>query len=229
MIYNFQEKLSSIYYMLNKNDAYCMPQKNYHFYDKFELEELLVIAMKFSRRNIRLLYILVDYFVRKFKVLKVFYFKDLLDKETFAILGIISEFCKIVKKDKEILDFFHVLLNDYKCDKPYELFNIGDFFSFKYAKKCAYFSLYEYKKWHFYGIEIPMFSHYKAATSSATYEQATRANIISDLLKNNKKIKTSEYLEKLNYSITRQQAHIDLINYPKIKFSGEKKGRIYFL
>ncbi len=85
--------------MLSKNGAYCMPQKNYHFFDKLEIEELLNIAMKFSRRNIRLLYILVDYFVRKFKTLKVFYLKDLLDEETFAILGVISEFCKMVKKD----------------------------------------------------------------------------------------------------------------------------------
>ncbi len=89
--------------------------------------------------------------------------------------------------------------------------------------------MYEYKKWHFYGIEIPIFSHDKVNTYNATYEQATRNNIISDLLKNKKKIKLSEYLNELNYSITRQQAHIDLINYPKIKFSGEKKGRIYFL
>jgi hypothetical protein len=215
--------------MLNKYGAYCMPQKNYHLYDKISIEELLNIAMKFSRYNIRLLYILVDYFIRNFKTLKVFYLKDILDKETSAILGVISEFCKIAKSHNAILDFFYVLLNDYKCDKPYELFNIGDFFSLRYAKKCAYFSLYEYKKWHFYGIEIPIFSYYNDKIVIVAFEFKTRMNIISALLEKQKEIKLNNYLKEVNYSITRQQAYVDLISYPKIKIKGEKKGRVYYL
>lgn len=239
MIFNFNEKLDSIYFHFHKLGAYCLPQKNYHYYDNLELEEILAIAIIFSRRNFRLLYVLVEFFANNFKKIRPFYLKQYLIKQKeddsifesnpFCILGVIWEFAKKINTESELNDFFKIILRDFQNNKPYELFNIGDVFSIKYARKNAFYSLAEFKKWHFYCNEAPILKHLKVKDKKYNFDKKVRFNILSFLFKKYKKIRLSDYLKALDFTITRQKAHADLREYPKVKCFGDKKGRMYHL
>lgn len=222
------EELSSIYYELGKCGAFARGQ-NFGCYKGFSLEEVLQVALEASRWDINLLYILVDFLAFHLRKIRLFYFRELIGKsKTPQTLAIALEFAKKLNKSPEFNEFYHFMIKKIKPVKTFRLYNLGRLFIIENLREDALCSLREYKKWGFLCKELPILKHHKIKKKN-TLSKNQRIDILAKLFNNKREIKLSDYMEGVGNSVTRQQAHRDILNFKNVKWDGEKRGRRYFI
>ena len=221
-------ELSSLYFQLQQNGAFCRGENKKHF-DNLSLEEVLAIALEESRWDFRLLGILIDFFQKNFIHIKPFLLRNYIQKnKSPEVIGVIQEWVYTLNTSPDLKDFFTLLTKDLKRDDEYKLFNVGQAFILKNIQKEATSSLMQYKKWGFLCSEIPLLKENLIAEKRLhLYSKEERMNILKELLSSYGEISLQEYLKAIKNSVTRQHARLDILSYKGIKHKGTTKGSIY--
>ena len=223
-------ELSSLYFQLQQNGAFCRGENKKHF-DNLSLEEILAIALEESRWDFRLLGILIDFFQKNFIHSKPFLLKNYIQKnQSPSVIGVVEEWVYTLDTSSDIKDFFALLTKDLKQDDEYKLFNVGQVFILKNIQKEASNSLMQFKKWGFLCSEIPLLKENLIRDKKLhLYSKEERMNILKELLASYGEISLKEYLKAIKHSVTRQHARLDILSYKGIKQKGTTKGSVYSL
>lgn len=85
-----------------------------------------------------------------------------------------------------------------------------------------------FENWGFYCDDLPLRKKWQNRNKTLISKKL-RLEHLKILLKTHPHLTVRDYLSSLNFSIHPRQAERDLKSYPKIKFIGNTKGRIYYL
>lgn len=209
--------LSRIYYELAKAGASCAGEKKAWPYEPKNIEELIALACDMSRFDPRLVDILVDFLSRHWgdvdpaKLRRSY--KDMQMPQTVAVIG---EFLLQAVKDEDA-HFFVSYLSMGLDPAPVQfyfrnLYSIGG----RLAQRAAEEGIHEYKKWGFLACERPM--------SIGTFDRNSRRNVLHRLLKERGEISLKDYLAAVQFSISRQQALLDIRSSGAASVSGAGRG-----
>lgn len=216
--------LSRLYWELAIIGAPSVGEKRDWIYQYKSKEELIALACEMLRYDPRLLTILVIYFLTRWEDINPVKLRQFgKNMKCPQTLGVLKEFIVTYLKDKELKYFFEYLIKDIK-PVPIQLFfihlySVGSKKNTMIVKK----SLQEYSKWGFLGIERPMVDLGRKETIGS-YSFQTRQKMLKDLLKMKKRVTLSIYLQKLNFSISRQQALYDLKQCEALRLVGHGRG-----
>ncbi|MFH1874862.1 MAG: hypothetical protein ABH859_06735 [Pseudomonadota bacterium] len=216
--------LNRIYWELARAGAECVGAKQKWPYKEIaDKEELIVLAAEMSRYDPRLFNILVGFLIENWSKLNPFklrsYYTQLEWPQTLAVL---AEFLKGNQTDNEAIFFAEYLQAGLKpISLQFYFINLyvpgGNL-----AKRALEEGLLEFKKWGFLACERPTID-LKTRKTAGLLDPASRRNLLCRLLGKKPEITLKEYLQALNYSISRQQALLDLKASGKVKSMG--KGR----
>lgn len=221
------DELMRLYYELSQLGAPCVGAKKEWRFSPQTKEELLTLAFDCVRHDPRLLSVLILFLKDHYSELNPYLLRQALKKnETPQTVGVIGEFAKQLNLDKELFYLFEYLTKGFSR-KNNELFFVGlhPIGSLKLQEVAAQ-SLKEYRKWGFLGIERPIIDLTTKKTIGS-YGTSYRIHILKQLLKRNKKVTVSSYLEALHYTISRQQALYDLKHFFPLKLVGIGRGAFW--
>ena len=195
--------LSRMYHELARLGASCVGAKRGWPYEPESSEELLALACDMSRFDPRLLGILVDYLSNHWAEinpakLRQFYAK----MKTPQAVAVVGEFLLANARTEEIQYFVSYLSAGLRPVETqfyfYNLYAIGG----GLAERATEEGIYEYKKWGFLACERP--------GRFGSFDPASRKNILRRLFEKKGEISLKDYLSALLFSISRQQALLDI-------------------
>lgn len=220
-----EKHLARMYYELAKRGANCVGKNVLWPYDTKTDEELLILAAEMSRYDPRLFTIFVRFILEHWQKLNPVEIRRLYaTMSTPQVFAVATEF--LLKSDllNQEGQFFCEYLQ--KGLKPaalqlffHNLYRVGG----NMMQLAVEEALWEYKKWGFIAREAPIVDE-KSRRMLGTLDAATRKNILNRLLKNSGEIKLSDYMRKLGYKISRQQALIDIRSVKGMRRSGKGRG-----
>ena len=112
---------------------------------------------------------------------------------------------------------------------PEELYYIGlSRFAGVESKKDFYYSARPFSKWGYLCRDLPL-SKLKTKSQAALYSPSSRKNILLSLFQSKKRITINDYIEALQYSVSKRQAERDLSTLKYIRKQGKTKGCSYIL
>ena len=202
--------LSRLYFELAQIGANSAGEKLPWNFDPSCKEELLAIACDMSRYDPRLVDIVVEYLVRSWEDTNPAalrrYYKEMDCPQTVAV---IMEFFVTAVTDNEAVYFAQYLTLGLTSVPTqfyfHDLYAIGG----KLAKRASEEGLYEYKKWGFLACERPVVNA-QNKEASGTFDNIARRNILNRILTEKSEISLNDYLSALKFSISRQQALLDI-------------------
>lgn len=202
--------LSRMYHELSKVGANSTGAEEDWPYKTNNLEELITLASDMSRFDPRLFGIMVEYFSTHWHNLNPLNIRKLYSQmKTPQTVPLICEFAKELTKDSEAMFFFAYLQQGIDPVTPQFYFHNLYSPAGRLAIRAVEEGIKEYKKWGFLASERPVI-HSMDRQSVGSLDPISRINILQRLLNEKKEISISEYLEAVNYSISRQQALVDI-------------------
>lgn len=206
-----EDHLSRIYYELGKIGARAVgSQKKWPYHPKSK-ELLFALAAEWSRWDPRLLEIVVQYGLQRWKELKPQSLREAMTQmETPQTFGVMASFIqRALPEDKELHLFWDYVTAYFEPVE--EQFYFRDLYlpGSRLAERAARESLVEFKKWGFLGRERIIVDP-TTKRCVGTWDQTSRQNILRRLLKQKGTIQISDYLEEIAHTISRQQALQDL-------------------
>lgn len=222
-----QEK-STLYFKLAELGAACVGEKCTDAFDHLTAEEIIVVASETCRFSPRLLGILIDFFVQRFRGLNPFQLAALLPCiPTPQGLGVIAAFAKNVAADPDLKSFFEIVLRGIK-PAPWQYFYNPQTRPRPMERMDEIvYSPQEFKQWGFWSNMDPFLKEKRPPKAAWKFTVDARKKILKDLLRQHRRIRLSDYLNALGHSISRQQAHLDLISMKGLKATGKNRGRWY--
>lgn len=219
--------LMRLYWELSQIGADSAGDKVSWRYSLKSREELILLSCEMLRYDPRLLSILIIYFLNHWKELNPILLREgLLSLKTPQVLGVLREFIFNYTHDEELKYFFDYITRGLKPVSP-QLFFIGLFsIGSKRHEFMARKSLKQYQKWGFLGMERPVVN-VMTKEAIGSYDFKTRQKIILDLLRSKQNFSIGDYLEALNFSVSRQQALYDLKHFKNIILKGHGRGAMW--
>lgn len=216
--------LSRMYFELAKLGAFCAGSNRPWPYKITSKEELIALACDMSRFDPRLFEILVDHFVRCWREVNPAalrrYYGGMRTPQTVAV---IMEFFVEEARTDEASYFAQYLFAGLKPVSPqfffHDLYSPGG----KLAQRAAEEGIFEFKKWGFFAGERPTVNLAEKSLSGS-FDLASRRNILKRILMEKKEIALKDYLDALNYSISRQQALLDIRSSGLARCKGAGRG-----
>lgn len=216
--------LSRMYFELAKIGAMSAGEKKPWAYKIKDREELIALACDMSRFDPRLVDILVGYFIRHSRELNPArlrsYYSKMKSPQTVAV---ITEFMAGEIHEDEAVFFIQYLCMGLKPVNYqfyfYNLYSPGG----TLAQRAAEEGIYEYRKWGFFARERPVVDPTKKRCVGS-FNSISRRNILKRLIGEKKEIGLKDYLEALEYSVSRQQALSDIKNSGLAKCVGMGRG-----
>ncbi len=191
-------------------------------------EEILSIAAEESRFDYRLLYVLVALITDHVERFHPFRLRTAVGcMKTPAVWGVIFEFAVKVRDDVDVRSFFSIVLREVKAASPQMFYNSPLRPNPSADGRVIATTCDEFWKWGFYGNEPPLLKELKPSGPVRTFSQESRRRILRQLFREKGEIGVSDYLEALNGAVTRQQAHKDLVSFPRVRKISDRRGRRY--
>ncbi|MDO8494416.1 MAG: hypothetical protein Q7S68_03675 [Deltaproteobacteria bacterium] len=221
------DHLSRLYYELEKIGARSVGEKKAWPYRITGKEELFCLAADWSRWDPRLLEILVQYAHDRWEDLLPQKLRRIMKKmRTPETVAVITSFVQSRSSEaEELMAFWNYVTNGLQPVEPqfyfFDLYTPGSSFAEQTAKE----SLLEFKEWGFLGKQRIVIDT-KTRETAGTWDQAARQNILKRLFIKEGQLQISDYLEEINYSISRQQALLDLKALKAIP-KGEGRGSFW--
>lgn len=216
--------LERMYFELARIGASCAGSKKAWPYKPKGKEELLALASDMSRYDPRLFGILVDFFVGRWRELNPAalrgLYKDMKTPQTIAVIG---EFLLGAVEDEEARFFVQYISAGLKPLPTqfyfYDLYSPGGYL----AQRALEEGVSEYRKWGFLACERPTLAGEDKKTTGS-FDRTARQNILKRLLNEKKEISLKDYLDALGFSISRQQALIDIKTSKLARAQGAGRG-----
>ena len=207
--------LSRLYYELGRWGARSVGEKKKWRYRFETKEELIAVAADWSRYDPRLLQILVQWGLESWTTWHPVLIRSVMKRMTTPqTVGVVAGFMTTANPlDRELELFLNYLIADLKPVSPqfyfFDLYLPGS----RLAERAAKESLEEFKQWGFLSRERVLIDA-KTKRGVGSWDPESRRHILKRLFQRRRQIQISDYLEELQYSISRQQALLDLKNLP---------------
>ncbi len=218
---------SRLYFELSQKGAFCNGEYYTWKYDTLSEEDFFTLALLESRYDPRLFAILVDFFCNYELHLNPLLFKESLSKrEALSISAVLGEYVNEAKhKNTELFRY----LQSWAKAVPTQLFYKAFYkISGLKMRDCVEKPLWYFKKWGFLACDPPLLKERKQ-NRHFLYDLISREKILGEMGGNKKNFLLKDYLEALNYSISRQQALKDLNQNLKIVKHGKGRSLKYSL
>lgn len=221
--------LERIYYELGRVGARAVGRKARWAYAPRDRETLLGLAADMSRYDPRLFEVLMDYCLRHWRDLHPARLRRVMQTmQTPQVFGVVGEFLRGVVDDPEVAPLFGYLLHGWRA-VPLQLF-----FHHLYppgsagATEAAEAGVAEFRRWGFLATERPV-NVPAAKTTIGSYDPSARRNILRRLLAERGRITVAAYRAAVHDAISRQQAYLDLTQYPGLRPSGRGRSAQWVL
>lgn len=206
------------------------PRRSHGVFQDAQDGEIVALAAEQSRFDYRLLYILVAFLAESFETLHPFHLREAIKKmRTPAVWGVILGFARKLNRSSELEALSRILLSGIDPAPPQLYYMTQRLPKPNEDLKIVLKTPSEFSGWGFYSDEIPILKELAPEGAKGTFSKEARLRILKDLLIGKKRIAVSDYLEALAHAVSRQQAHKDLILFPRIKFSSDRRGRRYWI
>ena len=191
-------------------------------------ERVLAMAGEHSRDDFELAYVLVDLMARNASRFHPFLLRrEISQMPSPHVWGVVFEFVKKICIHSDIESFSRILLKG-TSRQPFAFYaRAASKLSSYEAQEIRRKSPLEFRKWGFYCKEVPIFKDLDLQKKKKHYPVEVRFRILKRLFAQHGRIQMSEYMAELDSTITRQQAHRDLVTYPGVRFISDKRGRRY--
>lgn len=220
--------LSRIYFELSKLGALASGErKPWPYGPVIDTESIFAIALQMSRYDPRLFDILVEFFYLNWKQWNPYRLRMIFSTiETPQVGCVIAEFILAKTENLECHYFFKYLTKGFQPVAPQLFFKSLYQPASKNMQRAAFEPIEEFSVWGFLANERPVI-HEEPRILLGHWGCKTRQNIIYRLASEKKKFSISDYLEKVDHSISRQQALADLKDSPHICARGKGRGSLW--
>lgn len=225
-----QKHLSRLYYELAQIGARAIGEKEDWPYSYKTSEELICLAADMSRYDPRLFDIMVELFYFHWQKINPCVLRQFLPRMvTPQTLFTIFNFITFEKTAPEKQAYYEYLTKGYSKVSP-QLYFINLYLPGSLnMQKASRESIQEFLDWGFLSRERPIIHENGKRISLGHWGPSARKNIRRQILKKKESFHLSDYLERLEHTISRQQALIDLKNDPKLTCQGHGRGSVWIL
>jgi hypothetical protein len=219
-----QPELERLYYELAQVGASSVGQKRAWRYRPRSLEELIALASEMLRYDPRLLSILLQFLLQRWREVHPLRMRDLLKQLRWpeAIL-VVLEFAKSEASDPEFRHWADYLAAGFSRVEPPERFFLdAERPGSRVAQRRVGRNLKPYARWGFIASERPV-ADPVSKRAVGRYDAATRRRILLELMQRQGELTLAEYLDAVDQAVSRQQALADLRGMPQLRVTG--RGR----
>lgn len=222
------KEVSRLYWELSHRGAFCTGKKFPWRFAGISLEGLLCLALGQSRYDPRLLAILVDFFRNEIASLDPIIFKQELRRlDLLTIMAVVCEWSGeygVVSSVKERFEYWRAGVTPV----PTQLFYIGLYpIGGPKMAEAVNHSPWPFKKWGFLAVDPPWFKERLRSKRVYLYDSPGRIEILRELTQEQRRFRLKDYLKRLHFSVSRQQALQDLKTLPWVRRQGRGKGSYY--
>lgn len=220
-----EHELARLYYELSLIGGSSVGKKNRWPYRCVTREDLLALAGDMLRYDARLLSILLQLVLARFRELNPLALRvQMQQMRCPQALLVVLDFCKQATTDAELRHFA-----DYVCagwsrvDPPERFFLDAERPGSRISQRKLGRNLAPYARWGFIGTERPIVDP-KTKRAVGRYDAATRRRILGDLAATRADFTLADYLEAVDRAISRQQALADLHACASVRSAGHGRG-----
>lgn len=217
------DHLARVYYALGRIGVRTVGRKAPWPYTPETPEALIGLAAEMSRWDPRLFEALVEYVGRTWRDIRPVRWRAVMRRmQTPQVIGVIGGFVEALAHDPEADGLFSALMKGWTPVSTqlffHHLYSPGS----ARATGAAATSVAEFSRWGFLSDLRPVIAQAGKQTVG-TYDAAARRAILQRLLVERSTVTIAQYLAALHRSISRQQAYLDLRQFPKLMYVG--RGR----
>lgn len=217
------DHLARVYYELGRIGARTVGRKVAWPYAPEAPEALIGLAADMSRWDPRLFEALVEYVGRTWRDIRPVRWRAVMHRmQTPQVFGVIGGFVEALARDPEAGLLFSALMEGWRPVSTqlffHHLYSPGS----ALATEAAATSVAEFSRWGFLSDLRPVIAQAGKQTVG-TYDAAARRAILRRLFVERSTVTIAQYLAALHQSISRQQAYLDLRQFPKLTHVG--RGR----
>lgn len=219
--------ISRAYFELGALGARAVGEKKKWPYSPTSKEELLALTAEMSRFDPRLFDILVEFlFFHWMEFNPQTLRNSIRTMPSPQVFGVIGSFLESCLDDHEVVYFFEYLMRGYSPVSPRLFFCLLYAPASRAMQKASCEPLQEYLSWGFLARERPII-HAAQRKELGHFSREARHNMIARLLTDRGQISLMEYLEALNHTLSRQQALLDLKEFPGLQITGKGRGSVW--
>ena len=220
-----QTELERLYFELANIGASSVGRKRPWPYRPTSVEALLALSGEMLRYDPRLLSILVQWFLARWRdVHPTLLRRALQDMRWPQALLVVLEFAKHATDDLEFRYFADYLAAGFRRVEPAERFFMdAERPGSRVALRRMGRNLAAYARWGFVGSERPI-ADPVTKRALGRYDTRTRRAILDELIEQRGEFTLAEYLDAIDHAISRQQALADLRSRPELQVHGHGRG-----
>ncbi len=216
--------LARLYFELGRQGARTVGKRASWPYGEPDRETLLALAGEMSRYDPRLFEALVEFCGRTWRHIDPLRLRTLMAQmHSPQVFGVIGAFVQHLDSSDECTYFFEYLLRGWNPVAPQLFYQMHYAPGSPRALRAAAESIAEFRYWGFLVEQGPVL-HQATKRAAGTYSADARRNIVSRLLEQHQRITVKDYLVAVHYSISRQQAYLDLKAHSGLRQEGHGRG-----
>jgi len=219
------DHLARMYYELAAHGAACTGDKRPWPYGEMSLSELFCLGADMSRYDPRLFDVLVAFMDRHWHSLDPLMIRSCYGRmQTPQTIAVMAEFLLGQQECPDEKRYFLEFLQRGLRSVPIQLF-----YHYLYRPggnlmlRAVEAPLREYKIWGFLAREAPVLDEAGRRTAGSR-DAASRRNILLHLFEDRGRIRLIDYLEALDFGISRQQALLDMRSLKGVRLVGRGPG-----
>lgn len=220
-----QPELERLYFELAQVGGTSVGQKRSWRYRPHSFEALLALACEMLRYDARLLSIMVQLFLLRWRDTHPLLLRDALHSMRWPqALLVVLEFAKEATDDSEFRYYADYLAAGFSRVEPAERFFLdAERPGSRTAERRMGRNLAGYSRWGFVGSERPI-ADPVTKRALGRYDARTRRAILHDLVERRRELTLADYLDAVDHAISRQQALADLRSSPDLRLEGRGRG-----
>jgi hypothetical protein len=217
-------ELARLYHELAALGARAEGRKVAWRFGRPEREELVVLASQASRRDPRLLWVVVELLARRYDALDPLRLRRAALRSRWpAALAVALEFARAAVPSEELDDYARFVTAPISPARGERFFLGTRAFAGEQARRDAEESLAEYKRWGYFGREAP-FAKELGVAAHGTLGPAERRNLLRRIASRRGEVTLREYLDALDGRASPRQASRDLAAAPFLVRQGRTRG-----
>jgi hypothetical protein len=188
-------------------------------------EELIALAGEMLRHDPRLLSILLQWVLEHWPELNPLELRGQMRRMRWPqALCVVLEFARRASAEPELRYLANYVSAGWpRIDPPQRFFFDAERPGSRIAARKLSRNLEAYSRWGFVGSERPV-ADVDTKRTVGRYDAKIRHRILDRLIENRGELTMAEYLEAVDHTISRQQAHADLAAHPELEVKGHGRS-----
>lgn len=220
-----EDELLRLYHELARRGAPAVGRRVRWSYRPEGLEGLIALAAEMLRHDPRLLTILLQLVLSRWRDLNPLRLREQMRQMRWPqALCVVMEFVREADDDPELRHLIDYVNAGWPRVQPTERFFLGLARpGSRTSERRRGRSLKAYSRWGFMGLTRPT-ADMRTRRTLGRYDATTRRDILARLLDERGSVTLAEYLDAVEHSVSRQQARLDLGRFPSLHAEGRGPG-----